>query len=216
MATGFDMKGRFYSSVSSSFRSVKNSVPECARTSLSLEQSFDFWKRASSLPGVKQQIQLIHFIAGLALCLSPALHARGEIQLLAGAEGAIREPDGNKDQAWLGIGYMWEERILNYFQPYGRALVGDDYGDYLLTAGLAFSFQPLEELEDLRLGIQTGPAYTNVGRPHTGSRYNWTTDAWVRYRIFQLGYSHTSNGGIDSPNSGLDLVTFGIILPFDF
>lgn len=165
---------------------------------------------------MKRFILLILILLGFGGGLAPTLHAAGELQFLAGAEGAIREPDGNTDQAWLGLGYMWDHRFLDLFQPYGKVLVGEDYGDYLLTAGLVFSFQPLEGLEDLRLGIQTGPAYTNVGRPHSGSRFNWTSGAWVRYRIFQLGYSHTSNGGIDSPNSGLDMVTFGIMLPFDF
>jgi len=164
---------------------------------------------------VKKFIQLILILLGFGGGLAPTLHALGELQFLAGAEGAIREPDGNKDQAWLGLGYMWDHRFLDLFQPYGKVIVGIDDGAYLATVGFAFSFQPFESFENLRLGIQTGPAYTDVGRPHTGSRFNWTSGAWVRYRIFQLGYSHTSNGGIDSPNSGLDMVTFGIILPFD-
>ncbi|MFO7725085.1 MAG: acyloxyacyl hydrolase [Oceanipulchritudo sp.] len=165
---------------------------------------------------MKTSIQLIRFIVGLGCCLAPALHARGELQLLGGFEGAFREPDGNKDQAWLGIGYMWEHRFFDLFQPYGKVLFGDDYGDYLATAGLAFVFQPFKEVEDVRVGIQSGPAYTDVGRPHSGSKWNWTTDVWVRYKVFQVGYSHTSNGGLDSPNSGLDLITLGIVLPFEF
>jgi hypothetical protein len=163
------------------------------------------------MKGFKKQLLWIASIAAFGL---PA-YGLGELDFITGFEGAIREPDHNEDQAWTGFEYTLDRTLWNTFQPYVRAAVGWDDSHYLVSTGLRFEFQPFEDWEDLTLGLQTGPAYTEVGAPHTGSKWNWTSDVFVRYWFIRIGYSHTSNGGIDAPNSGLDMVIVGISLPLE-
>lgn len=155
--------------------------------------------------------QLILFAA--VISCAPAVWGIGEVEFITGFEGAVREPDNNEDQAWAGVEYYWDQLLWETFRPYARAMIGFDDSHYLVTMGLSFEITPLAGFDELRLGIQTGPAYTDVGRPHTGGMWNWTTDFYLRYKYFQLGYSHTSNGGIDAPNSGLDMVSAGLAFP---
>lgn len=138
-----------------------------------------------------------------------------DIQFLQGFEGAIREPDGNEDQGWTGLEIVSGNALFAGLHPYGKVMLGWNDTDYLVTAGLEYKACPFASLPELCLGLQTGPAYTNAGPPHTGSKWNWTTDAFVRYHWLQVGYSHTSNGGIDAPNSGLDMVVIGVVLELD-
>jgi hypothetical protein len=136
------------------------------------------------------------------------------MELVVGVEDVVHRIEDNTDQAWLGLQYTANSGLWDLFQPYARAMVGlGDGDDYLLAAGLSFEWMPFESSPDLSIRLQTGPGYTNVGPPHTGSHLNWTSDISVHYNWMFLGYSHTSNGGVYSPNSGLDMVLIGITLP---
>lgn len=137
-----------------------------------------------------------------------------EMALVVGVEDVVHRIEGNADQGWLGLQYTTQVALWDLFSPYARGMVGLGEGDdYLLAVGFAFEWAPLDSVEDLSIRLQTGPGYTNVGPPHTGSHLNWTSDISVRYKCFSLGYSHTSNGGVYSPNSGLDMVLIGFSLP---
>jgi hypothetical protein len=147
----------------------------------------------------------------LAVLAGSVLQAR--MQFVTGIEDLLREIEGNPDQTWAGLEYTADYRFLDLFNPYVKGMVGLETGDdYLLAAGLAFQWHPREE-PDWTIGLHTGPSYTNVGPPHSGSRLNWTSEIAIHYKWMMIGYSHTSNGGIYSPNSGLDLFLIGITLP---
>lgn len=139
-----------------------------------------------------------------------AASADAVIQAMVGLEGPAREPEGNEEQTWLGLQYTHPGPVLWKLHPFAKGMVSLRDNDILLTAGLALVFQPMEEVPEFRVSIQTGPSFANTGPPHTGSDLNWTSEAQVCYKSLMVGYSHTSNGGLDFPNSGLDLVLFGI------
>lgn len=148
----------------------------------------------------------------LAVLACQGLQAR--MQLVAGIEDLFREIENNPDQTWVGLEYTADYRLFDLLNPYIKGMVGMETGDdFLLAGGLAFEWHPLEEQPDCIVALHTGPSYTNVGPPHSGSRLNWTSEIAVHYKFLMLGYSHTSNGGIYSPNSGLDLFLIGITLP---
>ena len=150
----------------------------------------------------------------LLLALFAGTHGQAKMQLVTGIEDFIREIEGNPDQVWLGLEYSMEYRIGDLFAPYAKGMVGLGSGDdYLLAAGLAYDWQPFEKVTGFSIALQTGPSYTNVGVPHSGSHLNWTTELAIHYKYLMLGYSHTSNGGIYSPNSGLDMFLVAFTLP---
>lgn len=134
----------------------------------------------------------------------------GSVELLLGVEGPAREPEFNKTQEWFGVQYTHEEPVIKSFRFFAKAMVGNNSsGDYLVTTGLSYTWFPSESIEDLGIRLQTGLSYTEVGWPHTGSEFNWTTDLTIEYNGFLLGYSHSSNGGLSQPNSGLDMILLG-------
>ncbi|NDV62406.1 acyloxyacyl hydrolase [Puniceicoccales bacterium CK1056] len=148
----------------------------------------------------------------LAILAVSSLQAR--MQLVVGIEDLFREIDGNPDQIWVGLEYTTEYSLFDLFNPYFKGMAGLKTGDdYILATGLAFEWQPLDEMPDWMISLHSGPSYTNVGPPHSGARFNWTSEISIHYKYLMVGYSHTSNGGVYSPNSGLDLFLIGFTLP---
>lgn len=146
----------------------------------------------------------------LLVCI-PALH--GTVLTVLGFEGPAREPQGNLHEAWIGLQFTADNQthaIFHALEPYIKVLASARFGeDYLLSAGLALRLQPVRRLPELRICLQSGPSLSDVGKAHTGSHLNWTSDILLRYRALVIGYSHTSNGSIARPNSGLDLLLIG-------
>lgn len=157
--------------------------------------------------------RILIFLAFVAL-----LPARlpGDFELLTGFEGPVREPRANTDQTWLGLQYTAARPLWWRLAPYARLMVDIRHAqDYLVSAGMAAEFRPFEGHPDLFISLQTGPAWTDVGRPHTGAKLNWSSDIRIGYKVFFAGYSHTSNGGTERPNSGLDLLLVGLRVSWD-
>ena len=137
--------------------------------------------------------------------------AEGTVLTVVGLEGPAREPTGNLHELWVGVQFTADHTALFALEPYAKALASARFGeDYLLSAGLALRFSPIKAVPDLRRCLQSGPSLSDVGKAHTGSHLNWTSDLLLRYKALVLGYSHTSNGSIARPNSGLDLVLIGL------
>jgi len=140
----------------------------------------------------------------------------GSVEFLVGVEGPAREPEFNKTQEWFGLQYTHEEPVFEAFHVYAKALVGSNSSsEFLIAGGLSYFWMPFDTVEDFQIRIQTGPSYTEVGSPHTGTEINWTTDLTLEYKDFFIGYSHTSNGGLGNPNSGLDMVLLGYSLSWN-
>lgn len=148
----------------------------------------------------------------LFLACIPAV--QGTVLTVLGFEGPAREPEGNLHEHWVGVQITADDHAAQAsygLEPYVKLLASARFGeDYLLSAGLALRLSPLRDLPELRLCLQSGPSLSDVGKAHTGSHLNWTSDVLLRYRSFVVGYSHTSNGSMARPNSGLDLVLLGL------
>lgn len=152
----------------------------------------------------------------LAAVLASAPALIGSVELLVGIEGPAREPEFNKTQEWFGLQYTTDEPVLMGFQYYAKALVGSNSSDeFLIATGLAYAWTPLDSAPEFQIRLQAGPSYTEVGWPHTGTDFNWTTDLTLEYHGFLFGYSHSSNGGLGEPNSGLDMILLGYSIRWD-
>jgi hypothetical protein len=154
-------------------------------------------------------------VVALALLLGAA-PAAAEFQLLTGFEGPVHEPGFNRSQTWVGLQYQLDQPLVWRLAPYVK-IMGDtrDSGQFLVSTGLLLRWHPSRRLPQLFVCIQTGPAYTDVGRPHTGTRFNWSSDLKIGYKALFAGWSHTSNGGLDKPNAGLDILLLGLRFPWN-
>lgn len=153
---------------------------------------------------------------GYFLFLLATQQASAAISPLLGFEDLGHEPSGNHHQIWGGVELDSAKTVVGPLTPHGRIMFGMvDKGAVIVTAGLAYTFRPLTSVPDLSLSVQTGPSYTDVGEPHTSSKFDWTSDLRLQYKYLTVGYSHTSNGGISEINSGLDMVIIGIVIPLE-
>lgn len=149
----------------------------------------------------------------VSLCLAGVAMA-SDLHIFAGSEDWARDKRDNTSQTWVGLQYTADYELWWGLHPYLRVMSGvHEENPLLVAAGLSISFVPFPAIEDLRFSLQTGPAYTDVGYPHTGRKLNWMTDLQLVYKWIFVGYSHTSNAGTHDLNRGLDMVTVGFSIP---